>query len=284
LTDKERKSYFQWMRKSSALLAVILCFAAIPANLAFGARLPVVFSTGFGFTGEWYERLVPLRKFFEERGYQVFVARSPLAGSLEKRAENLEAEIRRLVPSGRMHLVGHSMGGLDSRMVVHRYALGDRVASVTTLATPHRGSVVADYVVDRLERQNEAAVALLDRVFGDDLAALGNLTTHYMRHVFNPEVRDDPRVRYFSMGFVVPKPVATHVLAPWVWLSYWIHEAAGEPENDGMVTVDSARWGTYLGTYMSDHIAETSQLPCRTGVSFESVFGKVIENLESRSW
>ena len=52
-----------------------------------------------------------------------------------------------------MNLVGRTPRGVDARVITSPQGLGygDRVASVTTIATPHRGSKVADAVLGLLE-------------------------------------------------------------------------------------------------------------------------------------
>src|SRR3954452_2777798 len=93
-----------------------------------------------------------IRERLEPAGTRVLVARvSPTAG-VARRAEDLRRFIRREVPSGPVHLVGHSMGGLDARYLVSRLGMHDRVLSVTTVGTPHRGSPVADWGVRRFSR------------------------------------------------------------------------------------------------------------------------------------
>src|SRR5215510_6280544 len=51
----------------------------------------------------------------------------------------------------KVHIIAHSMGGLDARYLLcnNLYGLGalDRVVSLSTISTPHRGSQVADLLV-----------------------------------------------------------------------------------------------------------------------------------------
>ena len=44
------------------------------------------------------------------------------------------------------------MGGLDARYLISRLGMADRVLSLTTLGTPHRGTSFADWGVSRLQR------------------------------------------------------------------------------------------------------------------------------------
>jgi pimeloyl-ACP methyl ester carboxylesterase len=81
-----------------------------------------------------------------------------------------------------------------------------------------------------------------------DYPAYANLTTTYLRCHFNPTTPDSPEVRYFSYGARASTPSLTHILrVPW--------EVVSEKEgiNDGLVSVESARWGQYLGTVEADH-------------------------------
>jgi triacylglycerol lipase len=87
--------------------------------------------------------------------------------SIENRARYLGNRIAELAPSdgSAIHLVGHSSGGLDARVLLSPSTLPDlaglraRVRSLTTLATPHYGTPLADYFA-RVEGQK------LLRLFG----------------------------------------------------------------------------------------------------------------------
>ncbi len=71
---------------------------------------------------------------------------APRATSLEGRARLLAAAVEAACPgTGPIHLIGHSSGGLDARRVaaVAQPRLADRVRTVVTVATPHRGTPLA---------------------------------------------------------------------------------------------------------------------------------------------
>src|SRR5688572_2168609 len=78
-------------------------------------------------------------------GNRVFSARlSPTAGVAHRAAE-LRDFVRREVPNEPVHIIAHSMGGLDARFMVSRLGMDDRVLTLTTVGTPHRGSPFADW-------------------------------------------------------------------------------------------------------------------------------------------
>ncbi|AEI76659.1 lipase [Cupriavidus necator N-1] len=82
-------------------------------------------------------------------GAQVYVATVPSFNSDEERALALQAYVHAVkLESGadKVNLIGHSQGGPTSRMLA---AMSPQdVASVTTIGSPHRGSEVADTVLD----------------------------------------------------------------------------------------------------------------------------------------
>ncbi len=272
------------MRCVGALRACALFLLFVNLGYA-GERLPIVFAHGIGVPAVLYEKVVPLKRVFEKLGFDLYVAHTPIAGTLDERSEVLRDEILRLVPSGRFHLLGHSMGGLDARLVVSRYPeIAARCASITTLSTPHHGSAVADYVIEHLDdlgSRSAMAHRILD-LFGGQLQAVRDLTTQEIESRFNGRAVDVPGIQYFSMGFFIPEPVERHSLVPLLWAVHRILEDAGQPHNDGFVSVNSAAWGESLGVYAADHWSETAPVPFIGGKTYREISQRIVTNLEER--
>ena len=71
----------------------------------------------------------------------------PPYNNIEMRALILAAFVDELLAESghsKVHLIGHSQGGLDARYLVNVLGYGDRVASLTTIGTPHHGTPLAD--------------------------------------------------------------------------------------------------------------------------------------------
>ena len=68
----------------------------------------------------------------------------PIAG-VKLRALVLAEQIERACPGQAVHIIGHSMGGLDARQLLVNPAWSGRILSLTTIGTPHLGSALADY-------------------------------------------------------------------------------------------------------------------------------------------
>ncbi len=81
---------------------------------------------------------------------------SPLLTDVARGARNLGAHIERICERTghhRVHLVGHSLGGLIARYHVQRQGGDLRVESLVTLGTPHEGTVLAHVAPTPLIRQ-----------------------------------------------------------------------------------------------------------------------------------
>jgi Palmitoyl protein thioesterase len=81
---------------------------------------------------------------------------SPLLPSIAQGATDLGAHIDRICEQtgyDRVHVVGHSLGGLIARYFVQRQGGDRRVESLVTLGTPHQGSVWAHVLPTPLVRQ-----------------------------------------------------------------------------------------------------------------------------------
>jgi hypothetical protein len=81
---------------------------------------------------------------------------SPLLTDVARGAADLGAHIERICEQtghDRVHIVGHSLGGLIARYHVQRQGGDRRVESLVTLGTPHQGSVWAHVLPTPLVRQ-----------------------------------------------------------------------------------------------------------------------------------
>ncbi len=255
-----------WMSSVAVLFSTQAAFAfgpkPVPVPVYTGT--PVVLAPGL---------LIPLTSYddpkikahFSSRGYEFVVAQQLPSGSVEARADKLCSEIKRLVPTGAFHIMAISMGGLDSRRAIQKCGLGDRVISLTTVSTPHRGTPLADGATP-------GKPGLL-KDLGDSLYDLSTARAA----AFNDSVLDDSRVKYFSIGFMIPEPVSTSDLLTW-FMHKTIKDKSGQ-DNDSMVGVDSANWGTYLGTLEGSHMAISVANKYNGGFIYEATYEKVLENL-----
>ncbi|TFK93287.1 alpha/beta-hydrolase [Polyporus arcularius HHB13444] len=249
----------------------------------------------------WSNVLNVLRK---KVGAEVLVTGVPSTGSVSSRAENLDKFLRDKAPARGVNFLAHSMGGLDCRhLITHLKPQDYTPLSLTTIATPHRGSPFMDWCSQYIglgsykedpskprpansesspepqaERPSEQkrtssmksllSITSLPSSFTTllisllDSPAYGNLTSTYLNTIFNPNTPDDPSVKYFS---VAGRTSSMNIWHP-LWLPKMVLDGFEERErsrlreqghpiadmdsqwgNDGLVTVQSARWGEFLG-------------------------------------
>jgi triacylglycerol lipase len=199
--------------------------------------------SAFGVTLKDYFSGIPER--LEEVGNTVLVPRLSWTRGVATRAAELKRFIERQLPKGEpVHLIGHSMGGLDSRYMISRLGMADRVKSLTTIGTPHRGTAFADWAVERFRRLLTPLFHFLHLSY----EAFLDLTTFGCRQ-FNQEVPDSPQVRYFSVAGVCK----SQLMGPEWRLPHHIVNRAEGP-NDGVVSVASATWGEHTDLWEGDHL------------------------------
>ncbi len=185
-----------------------------------------------------------LRESLEADGNRILIPRLSPTSSITVRAAELAAFIKREVGSQPVHLIGHSMGGLDARYAVSKLGLERQVLSLTTVGTPHRGSPFADWALSRFAR----FITPVLRSVGLTSDALFDLRTDRCAK-FNEDVPNVPGVRYASVAGVCAKPW----LGPEWAFSSWI-VSRGEGPNDGVVSVRSATWGERTDVWTGDHL------------------------------
>jgi triacylglycerol lipase len=211
-----------------------------------------------------------------QRGCQALFPEVAPTGSVRERAEQLKRQILTWT-DGPVNLVAHSMGGLDARYLITHLGMAPRVASLTTIATPHQGTYLADWFCTIFGRRLP-----LFKLF----EALGVTTEGYRScrradcREFNARTPNMPGVRYFSYAAALPHAPSGPVLR-----MTWRILRRVEGPNDGMVSVASARWGEFLGVIPTDHFTQTLETPfLHPAQDFDALglWARLVEDLAHR--
>ena len=180
--------------------------------------------------------------------HQVIETQVNPIGSVAQRGDLLAKEILRRAPAGeRVHIIAHSMGGLDARHAITNVAgFKDRVETLVTIGTPHRGSPVADAIANRAGPLFPHIPNFLVDLLHRNVGGLHDLTTAFGQH-FDATTPDVPGVRYIEVAGDASR--GGHEL-----FLFQLAEVVGRIEgdvNDGVVTRKSAlidRRGTSIWT------------------------------------
>ncbi len=217
-------------------------------------RYPILLVHGMGFRDDLhigYWGRIPAA--LEEMGCRVYFGNQDSNAPVETNGCHLVLRIGEILDetgAEKINIIAHSKGGLDSRYAISTLGVGDKVASLTTVATPHHGSKT----VDRLMQFPAPLVRFVGfcadcwfRVLGDkhphSYAVFHSFTTGAAKR-FNEANPDCPDVYYQSYAFVLKKPTGDMLM----WLPSLVVRCL-EGENDGLLTPDAVRWGEFRGTF-----------------------------------
>jgi len=283
-------------RFMSAVICILLWLgvAAPASGLCFfnctytKTKYPIVLAHGLGGFDELfgvYDYWFGIPNALRDGGAQVFVTTVSQLNSTEARGEQLIDQIEQIVAitgKPKVNLIGHSHGGLDIRYVAA--VRPDLVASVSSVASPHKGAELADFLRDNIEEGSftEAVIAyfanslgvVLDLLSGssnpqDSIAAINSLTSEGLA-AFNAQYPQGVPasacgsgasvvngIRYYSWSGT---GILTNVLdvsdGALALASFFYGEA-----NDGLVGRCSSHLGSVIrDNYFQNHLDEVNQI------------------------
>jgi triacylglycerol lipase len=192
------------------------------------------------FAGRTFEYFRGLSAVVAETGINAHVPQMPMITGIEDRAEHVQLLLKTITAS-QVVLVGVSMGGLVARALATRHDPDHRIRTVATIATPHHGSPQADRTLSGKSR-------LPGYLVNQFRPALHDLTLAEAKF-FNARTPDREDIRYLSWAFARD---GAEMPALFKKRQQRIFELEGP--NDGLVSVRSATWGTFMGTERADHL------------------------------
>lgn len=217
-----------------------LCKTRYPILMVHG-----VFFRDFKYFNYWGR--IPAE--LEANGATIYYGNHQSAASVETSAEELAMRVKELVSKegcGKVNIIAHSKGGLDCRYALSELGIAPYVATLTTVNTPHRGCVFAEYLLNRIgeaakEKMAGAYNATLKKL-GDEnpdfIAAVTDLTASRCE-AFNRKVEDVSGVLYQSVGSKLN--TASGGRFP-LNFSHTLVKYFDGP-NDGLVAETSFSWG-----------------------------------------
>ena len=221
-------------------------------------KYPVLMVHGMGFRDHKhlnYWGRIPAR--LEAAGCQIFYGNQDSSGTAESNAEMLAVRVKEILSetgAPKLNVIAHSKGGLDIRCAIAKYGLGEKIASVTTISTPHHGSVTVDKLLklpDFLVRLVAKCTDVAFRILGDkkpDTYKVFKLFTTDEARRFNEKYPDADGTYYQSYAFVMSSPFSD-IFMWFPSLVVWMVEGA----NDGLLTPASVKWGNFRGIIRSNN-------------------------------
>ncbi len=189
----------------------------------------------------------------ENNGAKVFYGRQDSNGSIESNAEQIKNQLEAVLKetgSEKVNIIAHSKGGLEARYLISSMGFSNRVASLTTISTPHNGSVtidkllcIPDFLVKAGCKVCDLWFMLLGDSFPDTYKAINSFRTD-KAELFNIENPDSGEVYYQSYAFAMKK-MSSDIL---MWCPYLVVKKF-EGENDGLLAPRAVKWTNFRGVY-----------------------------------
>lgn len=195
-----------------------------------------------------------------EAGYKTYTAKTDAFGSIENNAEQLRDIILDVLKENgaeRVNIIAHSKGGLDTKYMLENLGMDDKVASFTTLCTPHKGSVIATHIWE-LPRWIRGILAFFINCFykligdknPDSLKVCEQLKTNDS---------DDSVIAYgekvYCQSYATKMQRGSDCLL--MAVPMLIYRKTDGAENDGVVSLESAAFGNYRGECLDEAVSHT---------------------------
>lgn len=172
------------------------------------------------------------------------------AASVSACGQELAERIKTIVQTTgceKVNIIAHSKGGLDSRYAITACGAAPYVASLTTISTPHRGCIFADYLLDKIPKRVQRRVA---RTYNAALSRCGDHNPDFLEAVrdltasactrMNEHLPDHKAVYYQSVGSTMNYAASGRFPLN---MSYPLVKHF-DGANDGLVSLDSTKWGS----------------------------------------
>lgn len=187
----------------------------------------------------------------KEAGFDVYIADTDGFGRIETNAEQLKSfilDVLERTGKEKVNIIAHSKGGLDAKYMIMNLGMEGQVASLTTLCTPHRGSIVASGIW-KLPGFIKKTIAFFINTFykwfmkdkhPDSLGACEQLM---LVDEAEEAIAFSPAVYCQSYSSSIQRGRDCFIMA----LPMKISKHFEKIDNDGLVNVDSAQFGNYRG-------------------------------------
>ena len=188
-------------------------------------------------------------KELQNNGATIYYGEHQSALAVADSAKELSNRIRKIVEETgceKLNIIAHSKGGLDCRYAISELDIGQYVASLTTVSTPHRGCLFADRLLYSAPRRLKERIA---RFYNNMMKKLGDTNPDFMAAVNDLTALSCAE---FNMDWTVPDGIYCQSVGS------RLNKAAGgrfpmnlayqfvtyfDGDNDGLVGEFSFKWG-----------------------------------------
>lgn len=193
-------------------------------------------------------------------GYNVYTSDTDGFGTIENNAEQLKIQILGILKetgAEKVNIIAHSKGGLDAKYMINSLDMGNTVASLTTICTPHKGSKIATWLYRKPRfLMNFIAfwVNFWYRLFGDKHPDALSVCKQLQAAPddFSEQVLDE-NIYCQSYSSTLKRGRDDFLMS----IPYTLMRFEKETPSDGMVSNASAKFGEYKGDCLKDSVSHS---------------------------
>ncbi|WP_409069505.1 lipase family alpha/beta hydrolase [Clostridium caseinilyticum] len=216
-------------------------------------KYPFVLIHGVGFRDfKYINYWGRIPKELIKQGATIYYGNQEAFATVEYNAHDIKDRILNIIKETgceKVNIIAHSKGGLDARYMVSKLDMGKYVASITMMSSPHRGVKFVDIACHLPDAIYKYIAKIFDKYFKflgdknpDFYTATRQFSTYHSKN-FNEEIRDVEGVYYQSYATVMSNLFSDYILTiPYMFVKLT------EGDNDGLVSINSAKWGEFKGT------------------------------------
>lgn len=222
-------------------------------------RYPIILVHGVALREmKYFKAFGKIEESLKNEGYDVYTANTDGFGTIENNAEQLREIILGILErtgKEKINIIAHSKGGLDTKYMIGNLGMADKIASVTTLCTPHRGSEIATQIW-RLPLWIKRIIAFFINTF---YKIVGDKNPDSMRvceqlkknEDEDPQISEDIYIQSYSTKITHGGDCLL------MGVPMMIYQKLDGEENDGMVSVESSKYGNYRGECIDEDVSHT---------------------------
>jgi triacylglycerol lipase len=190
-----------------------------------------------------------------KNGAKVYYGHQQAWGTIEDNAAEIKQKLLDIISETgckKVNIIAHSKGGLDARYLISTLGMKENVASLTTISTPHRGSELLTVLGKMKEKNYMKLCRIMNTYFKklgdtnpDAYTSSRQLLPEYCEE-FNKNNPDAEGIYYQSYASQMKAPTSHGLLMVPFAVMKWV-----SGNNDGLVNIESAKWGEFKGVFKS---------------------------------
>lgn len=226
-------------------------------------KYPILLVHGIAIKDIWFiKSFGEIDRILRIEGFKVYKSKVDSFGTIENNARILQEEIKKIIEEckcEKVNIIAHSKGGLDSKYAIKELHMGQYVASLTTLCTPHKGSPIASSLL-KLPKIILHLVAFFInfwyRIFGDkhpdalevcrQLAKVDSIEEEIFK------IKEDIYFQSYSTTLKGSKD--DFIMGIPLMFSHYFEK---DKKSDGLVSSESARFGEYKGDALNESVSHS---------------------------